>query len=53
MIGLAADSSELIEHLLLDRVIKIVIVIAALGFLALGMLLVWRRAGRRSRNGRE
>ncbi|WP_438489703.1 hypothetical protein [Streptomyces sp. S186] len=53
MTGLAAGSSELIEHLLLDRVIKIVIVVAALGLLALGMRLLWRRAGRRSRDGRE
>ncbi|WP_018540687.1 MULTISPECIES: hypothetical protein [unclassified Streptomyces] len=53
MIGLAAGSSELIEHLLLDSVLKIVIVVAALGLLALGMTLIWRRAGRRSRDDRE
>ncbi|MEU7638950.1 MULTISPECIES: hypothetical protein [unclassified Streptomyces] len=46
MTGLAAGSSELLAHLLLDRVIKIVIVIAALGVLACGMTLLWRKAGR-------
>ncbi|MEK2477718.1 MULTISPECIES: hypothetical protein [Streptomyces] len=46
MTGLAAGSSELLQHLLLDRVIKIVIVLAALGVLAAGMTLIWRRVGR-------
>ncbi|GGX13049.1 hypothetical protein [Streptomyces noursei] len=52
MTGLAAGSSELLQHLLLDRVIKIVIVLAALGVLAAGMALIWRRAGR-TKGGRD
>ncbi|MGG2461257.1 hypothetical protein ACO0M4_15775 [Streptomyces sp. RGM 3693] len=46
MTGLATGSSDLLEHLLLDRAIKIVIVIAALGVLACGMTLLWRKVGR-------
>ncbi|MFJ9614257.1 hypothetical protein [Streptomyces noursei] len=52
MTGLAAGSSELLQHLLLDRVIKIAIVLAALGVLAAGMALIWRRAGR-TKDGRD
>ncbi|WP_201305278.1 hypothetical protein [Streptomyces sp. GS7] len=40
------ESSELLYHLLLDRVIKVVIVVAALSILGLGMTVIWRRAGR-------
>ncbi|MFD7976135.1 hypothetical protein [Streptomyces sp. NPDC059071] len=43
----AADSSGLLQHLLLDRALKVVIVVAALGVLALGMTVIWRRAGGR------
>ncbi len=39
-------SSELLHHLLVDRAIKIVIVAAALGVVALGMAAIWRWAGR-------
>ncbi|MFE7612511.1 hypothetical protein [Streptomyces celluloflavus] len=46
MIGLGAESSELLHHLLLDRAIKVVIVAVALGILAFGMAALWRRAGR-------
>ena len=47
MTGLAVESSELLHHLLLDRAIKIGVVVAALVVLALGMAVIWRRAGRR------
>ncbi|MGW5421252.1 hypothetical protein [Streptomyces sp. NPDC003943] len=46
MITLATESSELLTHLLVDRAIKVVIVVAALTVLALGLRTVWRRAGR-------
>ncbi|GAA2662296.1 hypothetical protein [Streptomyces vastus] len=46
MTGLGAESSDLLHHLLLDRAIKVVIVVLALGILALGMTVIWRRAGR-------
>ncbi|MFE4683354.1 hypothetical protein ACFRNJ_21375 [Streptomyces sp. NPDC056721] len=46
MSGLGAESSDLLHHLLLDRAIKVVIVAVALGILALGMAVMWRRAGR-------
>ncbi|WP_275466888.1 hypothetical protein [Streptomyces noursei] len=45
MTALAAGASDLLEHLLLDRIIKIAIVLAALGVLAVGMRLLWRRVG--------
>ncbi|MFD5408972.1 hypothetical protein ACFV4Q_02360 [Streptomyces nojiriensis] len=46
MTSLGAESSDLLHHLLLDRAIKVVIVVVALGILALGMTVIWRRAGR-------
>ncbi|MEV6205843.1 hypothetical protein [Kitasatospora sp. NPDC051914] len=46
MTGLAVESSELLHHLLLDRAVKVAIVVVALGVLALGMVVIWRRAGR-------
>ncbi|WP_406505439.1 hypothetical protein [Streptomyces sp. NBC_00212] len=46
MVGLGAESPDLLHHLLLDRAIKVVIVVVALGVLALGMTVIWRRAGR-------
>lgn len=46
MTGLAADSSDLLHHLLLDRAIKAAIVLAALVVLALAMTLIWRHTGR-------
>ncbi|WP_329467980.1 hypothetical protein [Streptomyces sp. NBC_01431] len=46
MVSLEAESSELLHHLLLDRAIKVVIVVVALGILALGMTMIWRRTGR-------
>ncbi|MFK0293244.1 hypothetical protein ACIQU6_22575 [Streptomyces sp. NPDC090442] len=52
MSGLAMGSSELLHHLLIDRAIKIAIVAAALGVVALGMAAIWRWAGR-SRSRRE
>ncbi|WP_185909429.1 hypothetical protein [Streptomyces sp. WAC01280] len=46
MTSLGAESSELLHHLLVDRAIKVVIVVLALSILALGMTVIWRRAGR-------
>ncbi|MFI5987076.1 hypothetical protein ACIBEA_40205 [Streptomyces sp. NPDC051555] len=46
MTTLAAESSDLLQHLLLDRALKVVIVVVALGILVLGMTVVWRRVGR-------
>ncbi len=45
MAGPTAMSSDLIEHLLLHRAIEVSIVIVALAALALGMRVIWRRAG--------
>ncbi|MBN0049296.1 hypothetical protein JS756_35615 [Streptomyces actuosus] len=49
MSGLAAESSDLLHHLLLDRAIKVVIVVVAVSVLALGMAVIWRRAERARR----
>ncbi|MFI9047945.1 hypothetical protein [Streptomyces sp. NPDC053427] len=49
---LAMDSSELVSHLLTDLVIKAVIVLAAVAVLALGMAMLWRRAGKGGGRGR-
>ncbi|MFF0431315.1 hypothetical protein ACFYU9_03655 [Streptomyces sp. NPDC004327] len=49
MTALALESSELLHHLLLDRALKVVIVVAALTVLALGLRALWRRAGRTNR----
>ncbi|MCX4545826.1 hypothetical protein [Streptomyces sp. NBC_01565] len=49
MTGLAVQSSEILQHVLVDRAIKAVIVIVALGALgalALAMTVIWRRTGR-------
>ncbi|MFJ7206927.1 hypothetical protein ACIQWR_25765 [Streptomyces sp. NPDC098789] len=46
MTTLAAESSDVLQHLLLDRALKVVIVVVALGVLALGMKVIWRRVGR-------
>ena len=46
MTGLAAGSSHVLQHLLLDLALKTVIVLAALGVLALGMKAIWRRTPR-------
>jgi hypothetical protein len=47
MAGIAAESSGLVHHLLMDSVIKVVIVVVALAILALGMTVIWRKAGSR------
>ncbi|MFF4508006.1 hypothetical protein [Streptomyces sp. NPDC001401] len=52
MTGLAMESSDVLQHLLLDRAIKVVIVVVALGVLALGMRAIWRRAARPPRSRR-
>lgn len=53
MTALAMDSSDLVDHLLMDYAIKGGIVIVALILLVLGMVVVWRRAGRaKERPGR-
>ncbi|GAA3810010.1 hypothetical protein GCM10022403_049880 [Streptomyces coacervatus] len=46
MTTLGAGSSDVLQHLLLDRAIKVGIVVVALGILALGMRAIWRRASR-------
>lgn len=46
MTSLAAESSDLLHHLLPDRAIKVVIVVVALGILALGMTVTRRRTRR-------
>ncbi|MGW2816574.1 hypothetical protein [Streptomyces sp. NPDC001415] len=49
MSALAAGSDGLAHHLLMDLAIKGVIVVVAAIVLVLGMVVIWRRAGR----GRE
>ncbi|MGC0421229.1 hypothetical protein [Embleya sp. AB8] len=46
MTGITAESSNLAHHLLMDTVIKVVLVVVALVVLAIGMVVIWRRAGR-------
>ncbi|WP_354637647.1 hypothetical protein [Kitasatospora camelliae] len=46
---LAAESSELLQHLLLDRALKVGIVLLALAVLAVGLAVIWRRTGRGGR----
>jgi hypothetical protein len=41
------EGFDLLEHLLMDRLIKVVIMIVALCFLALGMVVIWRITNRR------
>lgn len=43
------DGAEILEHLLIDRLIKIGIVLVALVAIVIGMVIIWRRSGRRSR----
>ncbi|MFH8573753.1 hypothetical protein [Streptomyces sp. NPDC017993] len=45
--GIAAESSDLVHHLLWDSALKAVIVLVAVAVLALGMTLIWRRVGRK------
>ncbi|MER7009202.1 hypothetical protein ABT297_40010 [Dactylosporangium sp. NPDC000555] len=45
--ALAGDGIELLEHLLIDRLMKVAIVVIALAVLALGMVIIWRIGGRR------
>ncbi|WP_438295166.1 hypothetical protein [Streptomyces sp. HUAS TT7] len=47
MNAFAAGSDGLAHHLLMDFAIKGVIVVVAVVILVLGMVLIWRRAGRR------
>ncbi|MFF1919141.1 hypothetical protein ACFVW8_00995 [Streptomyces sp. NPDC058221] len=46
MTAVAAESSDLVHHLLVDSALKAVIVVVALAVLALGMTVIWRKAGR-------
>ncbi|MGW8379447.1 hypothetical protein [Streptomyces sp. ODS28] len=52
----AGEGEELLHHLLLDLLVKGAIVLVALVVLAVGMVLIWRRAqprdGRRDRERR-
>ncbi|MFD6935336.1 hypothetical protein ACFWAP_04145 [Streptomyces goshikiensis] len=45
MTGPTAMPSNLVEHLLLHRAIEVSIAIVALAALALGMSVIWRKAG--------
>ncbi|WP_181923601.1 hypothetical protein [Streptomyces inhibens] len=45
MTDLAMDSADLVHHLLVDHAVKGIIVVVALAVLALGMTVIWRRAG--------
>lgn len=40
-----ATAEELLYHLLVDQLIKCGIVVAALVILALGMTIIWKKAG--------
>ncbi|MYX08780.1 hypothetical protein GTW98_18555 [Streptomyces sp. SID8375] len=40
------DGAGLLHHLLVDRAIKVALVLVALIVLGLGMALIWKRAGR-------
>jgi hypothetical protein len=42
-----ADGGNLLQHLIVDRMVKIAIVAIALVVLAIGMAVIWRRGGRR------
>ncbi|GHF55188.1 hypothetical protein GCM10010218_40750 [Streptomyces mashuensis] len=46
MIPLASEGDELLHHLLLDYALKGVIVVVAVVVLAIGMVVIWRKAGR-------
>lgn len=43
---LADDGAEILEHILLDRLVKIAIVLVALALLGIGMTVIWRVTGR-------
>jgi hypothetical protein len=40
------EESDLLEHLLIDRLIKLAIVIVVLLILALGMRIIWKKTRR-------
>ncbi|MFE7787202.1 hypothetical protein [Streptomyces nigrescens] len=40
------DGAGLLHHLLVDRAIKVALVLVALIVLGLGMALIWKKAGR-------
>lgn len=40
------DGADLLHHLLVDQALKVAIVLVALLVLALGMALIWKKAGR-------
>jgi hypothetical protein len=42
-----ADGGDLMQHLIVDRLIKFAVVAVALVVLAIGMAVIWRRSGRR------
>jgi hypothetical protein len=42
-----ADGRSLLQHLILDRLIRIGVVAVALVLLAIGMAVIWQRASRR------
>lgn len=44
--GEGSEGAGILQHLLIDRAIKIGIVLVALIVLALGMALIWKRVGR-------
>jgi hypothetical protein len=46
-VTLAGAGVELLEHLLIDRLMKAAIVVVALLILAFGMMMIWRIASRR------
>ncbi|GHG64408.1 hypothetical protein [Streptomyces griseocarneus] len=45
--NLLAGDDELVHHLLFDYLCKVGIVVAALLVLAGGMVIIWKRSGRR------
>ena len=42
-----ADDGSLVQHLVIDQLLKFGIVVVAIVALAIGMAVIWRRAGRR------
>ncbi|MFI5524522.1 hypothetical protein [Streptomyces platensis] len=40
------DGAGLLHHLLVDRAVKVAVVLVALLVVALGMRLIWKKAGR-------
>lgn len=47
------DGAGLLHHLLVDQAIKVALVLVALLVLALGMTLIWKKAGRAGPSGRH